>query len=106
MPTQGPSRLWSIRIGRDQYYDWNVSCIFEVQEKNVAPGAADRNDTRAVGLGVEEEWCKRQRYALLVVLAAVQRRVWTVVARALLDIPRARVRARLKVVSTVQIQFR
>ena len=77
---QRVSRLWSIRIAaRDQNHDWNVSRIFEMQEEDVAPGAADRDDTRAVSLGVEEERRKRQRHALLSVLAAVRRRVWTFV---------------------------
>ena len=51
-----------------------------MQEEDVAPGAADREHTRAVSLGVEKERREWIRYALLVVLAAIQRQMYAVCA--------------------------
>ena len=66
------SRLWSIGIGRDHNRDGQPN-VHEVQDKDAAPCAADRELKRAINLGREVKWRKRWRHALLIVLAAVQR---------------------------------
>ena len=68
-------RLWSIRIGRDHNRDGQPN-VHEVQDKDAASCAANRELKRAVNLGREEKWRKRRRHALLVVLAAVRRNNW------------------------------
>ena len=65
-------RLWSIGIGRDHNRDGQPN-VHEMQDKDAAPCAANRELKRAVELGREEKWRKRRRHALLIVLAAVRR---------------------------------
>ena len=68
-------RLWSIGVGRDHNRD-GQSDVHEVQDKDAAPCAANRELKRAFDLGGEEKWRKRRRHALLIVLAAIRRDHW------------------------------
>ena len=68
-------RLWSIGVGRDHNRDGQPD-VHEVQDKDAAPCAANRELKRAFDLGREEKWRKRRRHALLIVLAAIRRDHW------------------------------